>query len=113
MLRDNEMPFFIIIPLWLLFVLAGIVLLFLPRYRRLGWYAVIVSTTATMTSFVLSTAVLYFGSKVANPTFKWFGLAVIGTYVVAIAVGIALGGAAGAFLTRKLLALWRQAGVNS
>jgi hypothetical protein len=82
----------------------GVVLLFLPRHRRLGWYAITVSTTATLTSFFLSTAVLYFGAKVgANPTIKWLGLAVIGTYFLAIAVGIALGGIACVFLTRKLL----------
>jgi hypothetical protein len=103
------MPFFIIIPVWLLFVLAGIVLLFLPQYRRLGWYAVIVSTTATLTSFVLSTAVLYFAAKAADPTMKWSGLAVIGTYVLAIAVGIAVGGVAGAILTRKLLSGGKRA----
>jgi len=108
------MLFFFIIPIWLLFVLAGVVLLFLPRHRRAGWYAITVSTTATLTSFVLSTAVLYFGAKVgANPTIKWFGLAVIGTYFLAIAVGIALGGIAGVFLTRKLLSRRRETSVNS
>jgi hypothetical protein len=91
---------------------ALIVLLFLPQYRRLGWYAVIVSTTATLTSFVLSTAVLYFAAKAADPTMKWSGLAVIGTYVLAIAVGIAVGGVAGAILTRKLLSGGKRASTD-
>jgi hypothetical protein len=108
------MLFFFIIPIWLLFILAGIVLLFLPQHRRLGWYAIAGSTTATLASFFLSTAVLYFGAKVgASPTIKWFGLAVIGTYFFAIAVGIALGGIAGVFLTRKLLSPGRETSVNS
>lgn len=97
----------------ILFVLTGVVLLFLPPYRRLAWYAIAVSTTATLMSFLLSTAVLYFGAKVGgHPTIKWFGLAVLGTYFLAVAAGIALGAIAGVFLTRKLLSPRRDTSVN-
>ena len=98
------MLFFFIVPLWLLVAVTGVVLLFLPKHRRLGWYAITVSTTAMLTSFSLSTAVLYFGVKVgAHSRVRWFGIALIGTYLFAILAGIPLGGIAGAFLTRKIL----------
>jgi len=98
------MLFFFFVPLWLLVAVTGVVLLFLPKHRRLGWYAITVSTTATLTSFSLSTAVLYFGVKFgAHSRVRWFGIALIGTYLFAILAGIPLGGIAGAFLTRKIL----------
>jgi hypothetical protein len=96
------MLFFFIVPVWLLFVLIGVVLLFRARQRRIGWYAIIVSTTATLTSFLLSTAVLYIGARIgAHANLKWLGVAVIGAYILTMGVGIALGGIAGFFLVRS------------
>ena len=97
------MPFFFIVPLWLFFVLLGLVLLLFPRHRRMGLYAIIISTVATLASVFVSTAVLYLGIKIgAHITGKWFGVAVIGTYLLAIGFGAVLGGIAGFFLTRRL-----------
>jgi hypothetical protein len=97
------MPFFFIVPVWIFFVLSGIVLLFLPRHRRTGLYAIIVSTTATLTSFLFSTAVLYFGVRIGKElNVKWFGVALIGVYLLAIGLGAAMGGIAGFLLTRYL-----------
>jgi len=97
------MPFFFIVPVWFVFVLSGIVLFFLPRHRRTGLYAIIVSTTATLTSFFLSTSVLYFGARIGTESkLKWFGVALIGVYLLAIGLGAAMGGIAGFFLTRYL-----------
>lgn len=99
------MPFFFIVPVWLLFVFSGLVSLFLPRGRRAGWYVIIVSTTATLTSFLISTAVLYVGGRIGvGFDVKWLGVVLIGAYLVAIVLGAAIGGVAGFFLTRSLLA---------
>jgi hypothetical protein len=98
------MPFFFIVPLWLLFVLCGIVLLFLPRYRRVGLYAINISTMATLTSFLASMAVLYVGPRIgAHLQTRWLGVAVIGAYLFAIGLGALVGGITGFFLTRKLI----------
>src|ERR1700730_1733728 len=97
------MPFSLIVPVWLFFVLSGIVLLFLPRHRRTGLYAIIVSTTATLTSFLVSTAVLYTGARIGTwLNVSWFGVVVIVAYLLAIGLGAAMGGIAGFFLTRYL-----------
>jgi hypothetical protein len=99
------MPFFVIVPIWLLLVLSGIVLLFLPRHRRVGSYAIIVSTSATVSSFLLSSGVLYLGPKIGSRLHtNWFGLAVIGTYLFAIGLGALMGGIAGFVLTRNMVA---------
>jgi hypothetical protein len=108
------MLFFLIVPIWLLFVLSGVVLLLLRQHRRMAWYAIIVSTTAALTSFFLSTAVLYFGARLRpHPNIKWLGVAVVGAYLLAIAIGIALGGIVGFFLTRKLMASGHALRANS
>jgi hypothetical protein len=108
------MLFFLIVPIWLLFVLTGVVLLLLRQHRRMGWYSIIVSTTAALTSYFLSTAVLYLGARFRpHPNIKWLGIAVVGAYVLAIAIGIALGGTAGFFLTRKLMAFGHAPRANS
>src|SRR5881394_3563674 len=53
------MPFFLIVPAWLLCVLCGIVLLCFQRFRRMGLYAINISTAATAISLLLSTTVLF------------------------------------------------------
>lgn len=98
------MPFFLIVPVWILCILAGIVLLFFQRFRRTGVYVISVSTAATAVSFLLSTAVLVLAPRVGH---QWMGLggglAVIGAYLLSIGLGGLVGAAAGFFLTRKLL----------
>ena len=83
------MPFFFIVPVWLLFSVVGIVLLFVRRHRRTGLYAIVVSTTATLTSFLASTAVLYLGLKIgARPNIKLLGVAVIAAYLLGHVVSL-------------------------
>src|SRR5581483_2131127 len=99
------MPFFLIVPIWLLCALAGIVLLFIRRFRRIGVYAITVSTTALLVSFGVSTAVLYAGPRLApSPHPPWYGVALIAAYVAAIIVGGLVGAIAGLVGTRKLFA---------
>ena len=98
------MPFFFILPAWVLCVLSGIVLVRFQRFRRTGLYAITISTTATIVSLFLSTAVLYLGPKAGLQQLgRWSGIALIGAYVLAIVVGAPIGALTGFLFTRKLL----------
>jgi hypothetical protein len=96
------MPFFFIFPLWLLTVVVGVAMLCLRSARRAGIYVVTVSTFATAASFVLSTAVLFVGPRVALS--EWFGLVALAAYLAAIPIGGLAGAIAGFLLARQLLA---------
>jgi hypothetical protein len=92
------MPFFFILPVWVLCVVIGVALLFFRDLRRIAYFVIAVPTGATLVSFALSTSVLYFAPRVApEPHPQWFGIALIIGYAIAIALG-ALIGAFGAFL---------------
>ena len=99
------MSFFLILPIWALCVLGGLLLLCLPNYRAIGAYIVVVSTTATIGSFALSTAVLYFGVRAAEHQSRaWVAIALVVAYVGAIAIGGLVGAVLGILATRKFLA---------
>ena len=98
------MPFFIIVPLWLLAVLLGAVMICIRTARHAGIYVLTMSTLATVLSFVLSTAVLFVGPRVAADPPGWFGLIVVAAYLAAIPIGGLTGAIAGFLLTRRLLA---------
>jgi hypothetical protein len=99
------MPFFFIVPVWMLCVLSGIVLLCFQRFRRIGLYAISISTTATLVSFVLSTAILYFGSRIGTQWTgrRWAGVVLMAAYLLAIGIGALIGALGGFLFTRKLL----------
>jgi hypothetical protein len=97
------MPFFLILPAWLLCVLCGIVLVCFQRFRRLGLYAINISTAATLISLLFSTAVLFFGPRLGLQRIgRWSGIALIGAYVLAIGAGALIGALGGLLLTRKI-----------
>jgi hypothetical protein len=62
-----------------------------------------VSTLATFTSFVLSTAVLFAGPRFAQNPPAWFAVLIMVGYLAAIPFGGLIGAIAGFLLTRKLL----------
>jgi hypothetical protein len=98
------MPFFFIVPVWMLCVLSGIVLLCFKSFRRIGLYAISVSTTATLVSFFLSTAILYLGPRIgAQWMGRWAAVVLMGAYLLAIGVGALVGALGGFVCTRKLL----------
>jgi len=98
------MPFFLIIPVWILCLLGGVVLVCFEKSRRTGIYTIVVSSMATVVSFFLSTGVLYLGARIPlDRVGRWSGLVLIGTYVIAIIGGAAIGAVAGFLLVRKLL----------
>ena len=92
------MPFFFILPVWAFCVVIGSALLFFRDLRRIAYFVIAVPTGATVVSFTISTSVLYLVPRVAHePHPKWFGIALIAGYVLALVLG-ALVGALGAFL---------------
>ena len=98
------MPFFFIVPAWILCVLCGIVFLCFQRFRRMGLYAISISTTATLVSFGLSTALLYLGPRIGTQWLgRWSGIILMGAYLLVISVGALIGALGGFLFTRKLL----------
>jgi hypothetical protein len=98
------MPFFFILPLWVLAVILGIVMLCIRSTRQAGVYILTVSTFATFASFVLSTAVLLVGAQTGTNAPGWSGLAVVAGYLAAIPIGGLAGAIVGLLMTRKVLA---------
>src|SRR5215470_9809489 len=98
------MAFFLIIPVWVACLLIGTALACFQGLRRAGIYVIAVSTGGTALSLLLSTAVLFLGPRMGFQRFgQWRGIALIGTYILAIITGGLIGSASGFFLTRKLL----------
>jgi uncharacterized membrane protein len=97
------MPFFFILPLWLLTVVVGAVMVCSRAATRVGIYVLTISTFATIVSLVLSTAVLFVGPRLAANPPAWFGLMVVAAYLAAIPIGGLTGAIAGFLITRKLL----------
>ena len=86
------MPFFFILPAWVLCLRCGIVFLCFQRLRRTGLYAITISTAATVISLILSTAVLYLGPRIGLQRLgRWSGVVLIGAYILAIGVGALIG----------------------
>jgi hypothetical protein len=98
------MPFFLIVPAWLLCVLCGIVLLCVQRFRRLGLYAINISTAAIAISLLLSTAVLLWSPRIGLQRIgRWSGIVFIGAYLLSIGAGALIGAFGGFLLTRRIL----------
>lgn len=98
-----DMPFFFIVPIWFLLLIAGIVMVFIRNTRRLGIYVVVVPTMATLVAFLLSTAVLFAAPRLFSNPPTWLSVGVIVVYLAAILVGTLLGAVAGWFALRKVL----------
>jgi hypothetical protein len=96
--------FLLIIPVWLVCLLIGTVLACFQGVRRAGIYLIAVSTGGTLLSLLLSTAVLFLGPRIGFQHFGQLrGVALIGTYILAIIAGGLIGSGSGFLLTRKLL----------
>jgi hypothetical protein len=91
------MPFFFILPLWLVCLLLGIVLLFLPKLRFLSAHILLGSTIGLLLSFGLSTLALILLAKTAVS-----GWVVLIGYLAGIGFGGAIGIAVGIFAAKKL-----------
>jgi hypothetical protein len=83
------MPFFFLVPLWILSIIAGAILLLFARLRFLSAYIFLASTIGIVSAFLVSLAVLALAAKIfAGTSFAWVAL-------LAYLLGIALGGAGG------------------
>jgi hypothetical protein len=93
-------PFFFIVPIWLLFLVAGILLLFSSRLRFLSSYLVLSATLGLLFAFLLSLAFLMLGAKLLGGTsVAWISLL---AYLFGIVAGGAIGIVAGLILARGL-----------
>ena len=88
----SNMPFFFIVPVWLFFVLLGLVLLIFPRHRKAGpiFHPYFDSLNADL-SFRLDRRSLSGIQDWDTCPGRWFGVAVIGGYLLAIGFGVVLG----------------------
>jgi len=94
------MPFFFIVPLWILSVLAGVTLLFSKRLRFLSMYLLLSSTGGLLLSFLVSLAFLFVAGKLVGGTsMAWLALL---AYLAGILLGGALGIIGGALLARNV-----------
>jgi hypothetical protein len=96
------MPFFLIVPAWLLCVLAGVVSVFFRRLRFVSLYLICVPTGGLFVSFVFSTLALLVGTRLfGNLRANWIGVVIILAYVAAFGAGGLLGVFAGFVAARK------------
>ena len=83
------MPFFFLVPLWILSIIVGAMLLFFARLRFLSSYIFLASTIGIVSAFLVSLALLALAAKIFGGTsIAWVAL-------LAYLLGIALGGAVG------------------
>jgi len=96
------MPFFFIVPAWLLSLVVGIGLTLSVRSRTLGLYVIAVATGATLFGFLLSTAVLFILPRVMpQPGRSWYGVLLVAMYLGALGVGALVGAVTGFFTVRN------------
>jgi hypothetical protein len=98
------MPFFLIVPLWLLCLFAGLLLFLWPRFRFLSSYVVLSSTFGLVGAFVLSLGVLLISAKLLGGTrFAWVAIvAYLSGIVAGGAIGLMVGGYFARIVNRRL-----------
>jgi len=97
------MPYFFILPLWFLFCIGGLVLLFVPRLRFLATHIILGSTGAVVASFLLSLGLFLGSLRVLDHNKAWIAMVL---YLAGMAMGAFLGGILGIWfaiwLNRKI-----------
>jgi hypothetical protein len=94
------MPFFFIVPLWIVCIVAGVAFLFSARFRFLSIYILLGSTAGLFLSFLLSLLFLFVAAKLVGGTpVAWIALL---AYLAGIPIGGAVGIIGGAILARKI-----------
>jgi hypothetical protein len=95
------MPFFFILPLWIMLLVLAVPLFFRRRLRFLGTHLVVASTLAVVTSFSLSTLALIAVPRLL-PAFRFTGVVLLGVYLLSILLGGGAGLLVGVALAHKL-----------
>lgn len=94
------MPFFFIVPLWLLLSVCGTALLFSRRLRFLSPYIVLGSTAGLLCSVAMATVVLWLlGKLLGGTSVAWLAFV---AYLMAIVVGGGIGVIAGLLLGQEV-----------
>jgi multisubunit Na+/H+ antiporter MnhE subunit len=101
------MVFFLMVPVWFLFLAAGIVLCFFHRFRFLSLYFVLVSTGGILVALVLSTFVLWAGPRLLPNAASGARWILIASYFAGIALGGMTGMMAGFIAARSINRLIR------
>ena len=95
------MPFFFIVPIWLLCVAIGLALCFFRQFRFLSSYLVLSSTSGLILSLALSTFLLWIGPRFLSNASGWTGLILIAAYLAGIVIGGLVGIIAGFLVAPK------------
>jgi hypothetical protein len=86
------MLFFFIAPAWLLRVGIGLIMLFVRRLKRMGYFIIAVPTGTTLASFLLSRSILFAFPRLSSQSHpQWIGIAVLFSYVIALVLDAVLG----------------------
>jgi len=106
------MIYFFVVPIWICCLIGGVVLLFFPKLRKAGVYAIFIPTSGLISSVAFSTGILIgvskLGSKIGTEHLSpWYGIVFILAYFGAVAVG-AIPGAVGAFIVIRKIYLGRK-----
>ena len=96
------MPFFFLLPLWFLSVVAGTVLYWFKTTRFLSFYFFLCSTGGIAVALVLSTLVLWAGPQMLRSTDSWAKLVLIASYLLGIGLGGVIGGVVGFSAARRI-----------
>jgi len=105
----KAMPFFFIVPVWVVAVVVSIVLLAIGRTRTAGIYLLLGSTGGLVGSFIVSTAALLVGGWLVKGTGQ--GWLVLVGYLAAMGVGGLMGVTAGLVAARRVAGRrWRISG---
>jgi hypothetical protein len=94
------MPFFFILPVWVLSIVVSVPMLLSGRFRIVGAYISLTSTGGLAGSFLVSTAALMLGGKMLGGTAVAWITPLL--YVLGICVGGMGGITIGALIARKL-----------
>jgi hypothetical protein len=96
------MPFFFIVPAWLLCVVIGVVLCLFRRSRFLSLYLVLGSTGGMIASLTLSTFLLWIAPKLFGKAPGGKGLILIVAYLASIGIGGVVGTTVGFIAAGKI-----------
>lgn len=95
------MPFFFILPVWIVCLIAGAALLCARSLRFLASYVLLGSTGFAIGSFAFSTLVLFIAGR-SPGFFLHSGLLVMGSYIGAVFFGGVCGSLAGLILAWRI-----------
>ena len=95
-------PFFLLAPMWLLCLLAGVACCFSRRLRPVAPYLILTPTSALAVSPGLSAFMLWIGPRILPSGTRWASPVLIAAYFASIVIGGLAGLAGGLLATRQI-----------